>query len=94
MLCGSMFNAQLAYIVGLDQTENEVKRILCYIVHPLYCTTQAVCLTIAVLLHYLILVMCMWMLMEGVVLYVMLVKVFITLHKRYIAFFTIASYGR
>ena len=25
MLCGSMFTAQLAYIVGIDQTENEVR---------------------------------------------------------------------
>ena len=37
--------------------------------------------------------MFMWMLMEGVVLYVKLVRVFIAHHKRYIAFFTIASYG-
>ena len=55
---------------------------------------QAVCSAIAVLLHYLYLVMLMWMLMEGVVLYVKLVKVFTADHKRYIAFFTIASYGK
>ena len=36
----------------------------------------------------------MWMLMEGVVLYVKLVKVFIKHHKRYIAAFTVASYGQ
>ena len=36
----------------------------------------------------------MWMLMEGVVLYVALVKVFIKFHKRYIAAFTVASYGQ
>ena len=30
MLCGSMFNAQLAFIVGIDRTENEVKRVLLY----------------------------------------------------------------
>ena len=36
----------------------------------------------------------MWMLMEGVVLYVALVKVFIKHHKRYIAAFTVASYGQ
>ena len=35
----------------------------------------------------------MWMLMEGVVLYVALVRVFVTYHARYIAAFTIASYG-
>ena len=28
MLCGSMFTAQLGYIVGIDQTENEVKTVL------------------------------------------------------------------
>ena len=33
------------------------------------------------------------MLMEGVVLYVALVKVFVKYHKRYIAAFTVASYG-
>ena len=32
--------------------------------------------------------------MEGVVLYVALVKVFIKFHKRYIAAFTVASYGQ
>ena len=36
----------------------------------------------------------MWMLMEGVVLYVALVKVFVKYHKRYIAAFTVASYGQ
>ena len=35
----------------------------------------------------------MWMLMEGVVLYVALVKVFIKHHKYYIIGFTIVSYG-
>ena len=32
--------------------------------------------------------------MEGVVLYVALVKVFVKYHKRYIAAFTAASYGQ
>ena len=62
--------------------------------HPLSCTLQAVCSAIAVLLHYLFLVVFMWMLMEGVVLYVALVKVFVKYHKRYIAAFTVASYGQ
>ena len=35
----------------------------------------------------------MWMLMEGVVLYVALVRVFVSNHVRYMATFTIASYG-
>ena len=37
---------------------------------------QTLCSAIAVLLHYLFMVMFMWMLMEGVVLYVKLVRVF------------------
>ena len=55
---------------------------------------QTVCIAIAVLLPYLYLVVYMWMMMEGVVLYVKLVKVFTANHKLYIAFFTIASYGK
>ena len=47
----------------------------------------------AVLLQYFFLVTFMWMLMEGVVLYVVLVRVFIKHHKRYVAGFTVASYG-
>ena len=33
MLCGSMFTAQLTYIVGINRNENEVKRVL----RILYC---------------------------------------------------------
>ena len=48
----------------------------------------------AVVLHYLFLVSFMWMLMEGVVLYVLLVKVFVEgFQKKYIIWFTAASYG-
>lgn len=36
----------------------------------------------------------MWMLMEGVVLYVALVKVFVEHHLRYTIAFTVASYGK
>ena len=36
----------------------------------------------------------MWMLMEGVVLYVALVKVFVTKPRRYIISFTVISYGQ
>ncbi len=44
------------------------------------------CRTAAVLVHYLFLVSFMWMLMEGVVLYLVLVKVFVKEHERkYIA---------
>ena len=51
------------------------------------------CRLVAVLLHYWFLVSFMWMLMEGVVLYVALVKIFVSHHGRYIAAFTITSYG-
>ena len=49
----------------------------------------------AVLLHYLYLVSFMWMLMEGVVLYVVLVKVFVQKSKKkYFILFTVLSYGK
>ena len=49
---------------------------------------------IAVFLHYLFLVTFMWMLMEGVVLYIVLVKVFVNgSEKAYIILFTVLSYG-
>ena len=48
----------------------------------------------AVLLHYLYLVSFMWMLMEGVVLYVVLVKVFERKTKKYYLIFTLLSYGK
>ena len=49
----------------------------------------------AIVLHYLFLVSFMWMLMEGVVLYVLLVKVFVEgSQKRYIIQFTLLSYGK
>ena len=99
MLCGSMFTALLLFIVGLDMTGNEVEmmKVACmfssYCIHAPSCM-QSLCSAIAVLVHYLFMVMFMWMLMEGVVLYVKLVVVFITHHKRYIVFFTIASFGK
>ena len=55
---------------------------------------QIVCQTIAVVLHYSFLVTFMWMLMEGVVLYVALVKVFVTKPQHYIITFTVISYGK
>ena len=55
---------------------------------------QRACSAVAVLLHYLYLVSFMWMLMEGVVLYIVLVKVFIQRSKkRYLILFTSLSYG-
>lgn len=60
----------------------------------LYTFLQNVCRSIAVVLHYSFLVTFMWMLMEGVVLYVALVKVFVTKPRRYIISFTVISYGQ
>lgn len=54
---------------------------------------QGACSAIAVLLHYWFLAAFMWMLMEGVVLYVALVRVFVKKQRFYIAGFTIVSYG-
>ena len=54
---------------------------------------QEVCQTVAIVLHYLFLVAFMWMLMEGVVLYVVLVRVFIKREKLYMLAFTLVSYG-
>ena len=56
---------------------------------------QAVCSAIAVLLHYMWLVVFMWMLMEGVVLFLVLVVVFVRHNTtRFIIGFTVASYGQ
>ena len=52
------------------------------------------CSGIAVVLQYMFLVTFMWMLMEGVVLYVALVKVFVKHKRRYVIGFTVASYGQ
>ena len=54
---------------------------------------QSACSAIAVLLHYWFLAAFMWMLMEGVVLYVALVRVFVKKQRFYIAGCTIVSYG-
>ena len=56
---------------------------------------QNACSAVAVLLHYLYLVAFMWMLMEGVVLYVVLVKVFTgeRTKRKYLILFTALSYG-
>ena len=71
--------AQLIFVVGVDRSANDHV--------PVHC--QA----LAVLLHYFFLVSFMWMLMEGVVLYVVLVRVFVKRTKYYILAFTLASYG-
>ena len=51
------------------------------------------CRVVAVLLHYFFLASFMWVLMEGVVLYVELLRAFIKHTLRYITAFTLTSYG-
>jgi len=78
-LCINLAIAQIIFIAGADKTNKNFVPIHCQIV--------------AVLLHYFFLVSFMWMLMEGVVLYVALVRVFVTHKRRYIVAFTVTSYG-
>lgn len=55
---------------------------------------QVLCSVIALALQYLFLASFMWMLMEGVVLYVVLIVVFIENRKKmYRILFTVLSYG-
>ena len=78
-LCISLGIAQIIFVAGIDQSSPDGV--------PIHC--QA----IAVLLHYFFLVSFMWMLMEGVVLYVVLVRVFVKKTKMYMLAFTLVSYG-
>lgn len=78
-LCISLGIAQLIFICGIDQTESDHV--------PVHCKA------IAVLLHYFFLVAFMWMLMEGVVLYIILVQVFVTHPILYMIGFFLVSYG-
>ena len=80
-LCISLGIAQVIFVAGIEPRLGEGGRV------PVGCRL------VAVLLHYWFLVSFMWMLMEGVVLYVALVRVFIKYHARYIMAFTIVSYG-
>ena len=81
-LCVTLGIAQIIFVAGVEPHLGERGGV------PIGCRL------VAVLLHYWFLVSFMWMLMEGVVLYVALVRVFIKFHSRYIAAFTIASYGK
>lgn len=55
---------------------------------------QILCSVIALALQYLFLTSFMWMLMEGVVLYVALVVVFVQgKERKYLTLFTVLSYG-
>ena len=78
-LCISLGIVQLIFVAGVDRSASDHV--------PIHCQV------IAVLLHYFFLVSFMWMLMEGVVLYVVLVRVFVKYKKRYLFAFTIFSYG-
>ena len=83
-LCVSLGIAQVILVTGIELQLGEGKTVG---------GVPVGCWLVAVLLHYWFLVSLMWMLMEGVVLYVALVRVFVTHHRRYIAAFTISSYG-
>ena len=95
-LCITLSLAQLLFVVAVDKTEIKVSP-LCSIFKPLIFAllyVQALCSAIAMALQYLFLSSFMWMLMEGVVLYIILVVVFVQgKEKKYIIFFTILSYG-
>ena len=71
--------AQIIFVAGVNQSASDHV--------PIHCKV------IAVLLHYFFFVSFLWMLMEGVILYVVLVRVFVKNKKCYLIAFTIASYG-
>ncbi len=79
-LCVSLILAQLTFVIGVTPHEGGGS-----VVGP-------GCQTGAVLMHYLFLVSFMWMLMEGVVLYVALVKVFVKHQRKYMIGFFLFSY--
>ena len=83
-LCVTLGIAQIVFVAGIEPRLGE---------GHLVGGVPVGCRLVAVLLHYWFLVSFMWMLMEGVVLYVALVRVFVKYHTRYIVAFTIASYG-
>lgn len=83
-LCVSLGIAQIIFVAGIEPRFGEGQ---------LVGGVPIGCRLVAVLLHYWFLVSFMWMLMEGVVLYVALVTVFVSRHHRHIAAFTIVSYG-
>lgn len=80
-LCVSLGIAQIIFVAAVDRASGRDDDV------PAHC--QAV----AVLLHYFFLVTFMWMLMEGVILYLTLVRVFVKHKKRYMFAFFLTSYG-
>ena len=101
-LCLSLMAALLLFVVAIDKTGNKVLIHLHYMLIHIHdctdcidCLIQIGCSVVAIALHYLFLVSFMWMLMEGVVLYVLLVKVFVEgSQRKYIIQFTVLSYGK
>ena len=81
-LCISLGIAQIIFVVAVDLVSGSDDD-----------DVPAHCQAVAVLLHYFFLVTFMWMLMEGVVLYVALVKVFVKRTKLYMLGFAVTSYG-
>ncbi len=80
-LCLSLIIAQITFVSGIDQTGTPPSQ------PPTHCKV------IAVLLHYFFLCTFMWMLMEGVALYVALIRVFETHSVKYIMGYTAVGYG-
>ena len=79
-LCISLGIAQIIFVAAVDKASGTD-------------SVPAHCKAVAVLLHYFFLVAFMWMLMEGVVLYLALVKVFASNMRLYMLAFTVTSYG-
>ena len=83
-LCATLGIAQIIFVAGIEPHFGQ---------GHLVGGVPLGCRLVAVLLHYWFLVSFMWMLMEGVVLYVALVRIFVSYNTRYIVAFTVASYG-
>ena len=79
-LCISLGIAQIIFVAGIGRSSGSDN-------------VPAHCQAIAVLLHYFFLVSFMWMLMEGVVLYIVIIRVFVSNTKQYMLAFIITSYG-
>ena len=80
-LCLSLIIAQITFVSGVDKTGTPPSQ------PPTHCKV------IAVLLHYFFLCALMWMLMEGVALYVALIRVFDTNMVKYMVGYTLVGYG-
>ena len=83
-LCATLGIAQIIFVAGIEPQFGQ---------GHLVGGVPLGCRLVAVLLHYWFLVSFMWMLMEGVVLYIALVRIFVSYNTRYIVAFTVASYG-